>query len=192
MLQVGKEQCLFQYNEQQFPSILCNDQILDANGISRFSLNQPCPLLVLLRTPSSLRNCRVQLGLLQAHRHLWKSNGCRNACFKDTVIFEKETSAATLVSRTQSSSKKCRVPLRLFQGPLSSLKKCRVPLRLIQGHSRFETVQRRCDKCFFAIFAPSHGPIGMKISVNVQNLILNITYFMLHCFKMQWEAKKGV
>ena len=45
---------------------------------------------------------------------------------------------------------------------------------------------------FAAIFAPSHGPICMKISVNVQNLMLNIIYIMLYRSKMQGEAKKGV
>ena len=85
-------------------------------------------------------------------------------------------SAASLVSRTPSSLKKRRVPLCLFQ-----------------GHSRFETVQGRHNYLqFAAIFAPSHGPICMKISVNVQNLMLNIMYIMLYPSKMQGEAKKGV
>ena len=72
-----------------------------------------------------------------------------------------------------------------------------MPLRLFQGHSRFETVQGRHNYLQFAAIllllpAPSHGPICMKISVNVQNLMLNIIYIMLYPSKMQGEAKKGV
>ena len=102
-----------------------------------------------------LKNSLVRVSLLMNKQWIFfkmdiqnqKSGECRCACFKDTDIFEKVASAAALVSRTPSSLKKRRVPLCLFQ-----------------GHSRFEIVQGRHNYLqFAAIFAPSHGPICMKI-----------------------------
>ena len=42
---------------------------------------------------------------------------------------------------------------------------------------------------FTCIFVPAHGPICMKVSATIQNLMLNTMYFMLHTFKMQGEAR---
>ena len=115
--------------------------------------------------------------------HLWKSIECRFACSKDTVIFEKALSSASLVPKTPSSLKKCWVPLRLFQGHRHF--SWNTPLQC----KDLANIAYMCDFVRFACtFAAENAPICLKISANIQNLILQIVYFMLNPTKLQREA----
>ena len=141
------------------------------------------------------------LCLFQGHCPLWKSAEHHSACFKDTVFLKKVSSTTALVLRTPSSWKKClllsatelvsrtrsswkkvsRAAALVSRTP-SFWKKFQVPLRLFQGYRHLWTG-------IFVHLRHIYGPICMKISPIVQNVMLDIMHYMVQPFKMQGRPK---